>query len=80
MTNRISAGLLVSALGLLAADPAVTIYNQNFAVVRETVPLDLKMGVNHIRYIGLTARAEPTPLAESVFRYWNRIIWPIRYR
>ena len=26
------------------ADPALTIYNQNFAVVRDTVPLDLKAG------------------------------------
>ena len=26
------------------ADPALTIYNQNFAVIRETLPLDLKSG------------------------------------
>jgi len=29
----------------LAAEPALTIYNQNFAVVRESVPLDLKAGL-----------------------------------
>ncbi len=58
MTSHFAAGLLLSALALYGADPAVTIYNQNFAVVRETVPLDLKPGVNHIRHIGLTARAE----------------------
>ncbi len=33
----------------LMADPALTIYNQNFAVVRDTVPLDLKEGVNDER-------------------------------
>jgi hypothetical protein len=59
MTHRLLAGLLLSALMLPAADPALTIYNQNFAVVRDTVPLDLKPGVNRIRHTGLTARAEP---------------------
>ncbi len=39
---------LLPSLGLLLlplsawADPSLTIYNQNFAVVRDTVPLDLK--------------------------------------
>jgi hypothetical protein len=59
MTYRLSAGVLLSALILSAADPALTIYNQNFAVVRETVPLDLKAGVNRVRHTGLTARVEP---------------------
>jgi hypothetical protein len=59
MTYRLPAGLLLSAVILAAADPALTIYNQNFAVVRDTVALDLKPGVNHIRHTGLTARAEP---------------------
>lgn len=43
---------------LTAADPALTIYNQDFAVVRETVPLDLKAGVNDISFSGMTATAE----------------------
>lgn len=41
------------------AQPALTIYNQNFAVVRETVPLDLKAGVNTVQFSGMTAHAEP---------------------
>jgi hypothetical protein len=49
--------------GLLALDasaqPALTIYNQNFAVVRDTVPLDLQAGVNQVRYTGATAQVEP---------------------
>ena len=28
----------------IAGDPAQTIYNQNFAVIREILPLDLKAG------------------------------------
>ncbi|MEY2487596.1 MAG: hypothetical protein QOH39_3244 [Verrucomicrobiota bacterium] len=41
-----------------AASPALTIYNQNFAVVRDTVPLDLKAGVNDIRFTETTAHLE----------------------
>lgn len=42
-----------------AADPALTIYNQNFAVIRETIPLDLKAGNNAVRFTGATAHVEP---------------------
>ncbi|MDR3718154.1 MAG: hypothetical protein P4K98_05080 [Bryobacteraceae bacterium] len=41
------------------ADPALTIYNQNFAVVRESLPLDLKAGHNTVRFSGVTAQVEP---------------------
>src|SRR5258708_3487365 len=41
------------------AQPALTIYNQKFAVVRDTVPLDLKSGANSVRYAGATAQVEP---------------------
>ena len=41
-----------------AAEPALTIYNQNFAVVRDTVPLDLKAGANAVRYADATAQVE----------------------
>ena len=41
------------------AEPALTIYNQNFAVVRDAVPLDLKAGVNEVRFAGATAHLEP---------------------
>jgi hypothetical protein len=43
----------------LLADPALTIYNQNFAVVRDTVPLDLKQGVNDVSFADTTAHLEP---------------------
>jgi hypothetical protein len=42
-----------------AADPALTIYNQDFAVIRETVPLDLHVGSNTVRFTGATAHLEP---------------------
>ena len=43
-----------------AAEMSLTIYNQNFAVVRDTVPLDLKPGVNQVRFVGATAFLEPS--------------------
>ena len=51
------AGLMAQAV--FGAEPALTIYNQDFAVVRDTVPLDLKSGVNNVRYADATARVEP---------------------
>jgi hypothetical protein len=38
--------------------PALTIYNQNFALVRDTVPLDLQPGVNPVRFTETTAHVE----------------------
>jgi hypothetical protein len=38
---------------------ALTIYNQNFFVAREHVPLDLKSGVNQAQYTGVAAHLEP---------------------
>lgn len=53
----IAAGVLSGVVG--NAQPALTIYNQNFAVVRDIVPLDLKSGVNEVRYPDATAQVEP---------------------
>ncbi len=53
-------GVAVALLPLsLAAGPALTIYNQNFAVVRETIPFDLKEGVNLVNFAGVTTQLEP---------------------
>jgi len=39
--------------------PALTIYNQQFAVVRQKLPLDLRSGVNHLQVTDITAHVEP---------------------
>ena len=39
--------------------PALTIYNQNFFVAREYVPLDLGPGLNHAQYAGIASHLEP---------------------
>jgi hypothetical protein len=51
--------LVAFAPSLVATQPALTIYNQNFAVVRDTVPIDLKQGVNNVRFTETTAHLEP---------------------
>lgn len=38
---------------------ALTIYNQKFAVVRQTLPLDLKIGSNHVEVTDITGHLEP---------------------
>jgi hypothetical protein len=52
-------GFVALAVGLAGAAPSLTIYNQDFAVVRDVVPLDLKAGVNELRYPNATAQVEP---------------------
>jgi hypothetical protein len=58
MKNLTTTILFAAALSA-AAEPALTIYNQNFAVVRDSVSLDLKAGANSVRYAGATAQVEP---------------------
>lgn len=43
-----------------AAEPQLTIYNQNFAVVRVLIPLNLKPGENRVQFTDTTAYLEPT--------------------
>lgn len=54
-------GFLTGAASLAAATlppPALTIYNQDFAVVREYLDLDLAAGVNPVEFAGVTASLE----------------------
>ena len=56
---KLPALLLLAAASIsYAADPALTIYNGGFAVVRETLPIDLKSGINQVSFAGATARVE----------------------
>ena len=60
-TTTLLCAVALTVLPTLAqgAQPALTIYNQNFAVVRDSVPLDLKQGVNDVRFTETTAHLEP---------------------
>ncbi len=59
-----------------AQQPRLTMYNQNFAVVRVAVPLDLKAGVNRIRLSDVTAYLEPNSviLRDPTGQYPLRIL------
>ena len=55
--------LVVLSVICVAADevptPSLTIYNQNFAVIRQEIPLDLKSGTTSVRLTDITAHLEP---------------------
>jgi hypothetical protein len=51
--------LAVFAAALGAQDPALTIYNQDFAVVRERIALALQQGTNDVQFAGVTVHLEP---------------------
>ncbi len=42
-----------------AGQPAVTVYNQNFGVVRERITLDVEPGVNRLSVTDISAHVEP---------------------
>ncbi len=80
MKNIISVATLTGlmAQAVFGAQPALTIYNQDFAVVRDTVPLDLKSGVNDVRYADATMRVEPDsvilrdPAGKHALQIWEQ--------
>ncbi len=50
---------LLACATTLSAQTAITVYNENFGVVRDTVPLDLKQGITEQSYSGVTSQLEP---------------------
>src|SRR5271167_3101680 len=62
MIRRFLCLLFVCSVCFAADDssqPSLTIYNQDFAVVRQDLPLDLKAGVNNVRVNDITMHLEP---------------------
>ena len=54
--------LILFAASLMAQEvsrPSLTIYNQDFAVVRQEIPLDLKSGENQVNVTDITMHMEP---------------------
>ena len=52
--------IVFASYAAVASDLALTIYNQNFAVVRETLPLNLKAGVNHVQFADAATFLDPS--------------------
>ncbi|MFM9957281.1 MAG: DUF4139 domain-containing protein [Phycisphaerales bacterium] len=60
LTITTSAGAAADAIAANAAPgPSLTIYNQNFAVVRESLNFTLGAGENRVRFADTTAHLEP---------------------
>ena len=57
--TRILCLSLATSLPTLAENPSLTIYNGDFAVIRQSVPLALQAGPNHLSFSGVTAHLEP---------------------
>jgi len=47
-----------------SSEPSLTIYNQNFAVVRQELPLELKSEANSVRVTDITMHLEPDSKAQ----------------
>ncbi len=56
--TRIITVVLFAAVCTAQAEPSLTIYNQNFAVVRQPLLLDLRKGTNEVRVTDITAHME----------------------
>jgi hypothetical protein len=62
MIRRVVCLVALCTVSLAADDssqPSLTIYNQNFAVVRQEIPIELKPGVNSVRVTDITMHLEP---------------------
>lgn len=51
--------LLLALAASLNAQTAITVYNENFGVVRDTVSLNLPKGISQQSYSGVTSQLEP---------------------
>lgn len=59
MKRHLLGFILVTLAGHAGAETSLTIYNQNFGVVRDVVPLDLQPGINQVNFADATAHLEP---------------------
>jgi len=62
-TASILAGMLLSAAGMAAEvqqDAAITIYNDNFAVVKERREMTFEKGSNRVQFTGVAEQIDPT--------------------
>jgi len=58
-TYLIASCLVLANVMVTFAEPSLTIYNQDFAVVRDWIELSLKKGDNEVTVTDITAKAEP---------------------
>jgi hypothetical protein len=75
-TCRIVLGLVLANTIVAFTEPSLTIYNQEFAVVRDQIELSLKQGENEVSVTDITAQAEPESviLRDPMGKYALRIL------
>jgi len=75
-TCGIVLGLVLAIAIVTFAEPSLTIYNQDFAVVRDQIELSLKQGDNEVTVTDITALAEPESviLRDPAGKYAFRIL------
>jgi hypothetical protein len=56
---KLACVFLLTCRAISIAAPSLTIYNQDFAVVREQLGLNLKKGTNEVQFTDITAHLEP---------------------
>ncbi len=68
--------LVLANVMVAFAEPSLTIYNQDFAVVRDWIELSLKKGDNEVAVTDITAKAEPQSviLRDPAGKYAMRIL------
>jgi hypothetical protein len=72
--NVVALWMVLAYAAVTFAEPSLTIYNQNFALVRDRIELSLKKGSNEITATDITAYMEPDsvvlrdPAGKHVFR------------
>ena len=75
-TYLIASCLVLANVMVTFAEPSLTIYNQDFAVVRDWIELSLKKGDNEVTVTDITAKAEPQSviLRDPAGKYAMRIL------
>jgi len=75
-TYWIASWLVLANVMVTFAEPSLTIYNQDFAVVRDWIELSLKKGENEVAVTEITAKAEPQSviLRDPAGKYAMRIL------
>jgi hypothetical protein len=74
-------GSVLACSAVSAEETGLTIYNGDFAVVRERIPLTLKQGVNTVSHSGLAAHVEPEsvmlrdPAGKTAFQILEQNYW-----
>jgi len=76
ITRRIVLCVVLVSTIVTFAEPSLTIYNQEFAVVRDQIKLSLKQGENEVTVTDITAQAEPESviLRDPTGKYALRIL------